>query len=94
MFRCRVKVVRKGRALREAIRAVGSISLRENRVGEKSGSVVKNRAVAVNTVFLEDSEVVKMPVVVAEQRVHFKEQCEIPGKVRKARIVLPWLLLG
>lgn len=56
-------------------------------VGEKSGSVVKNRAVAVNAVFLEDSDVVEMPVVVTEQRIHLKEQCQIPGEVRKARIV-------
>lgn len=59
----------------------------ELRVGEKSGSIVKNRAVAVNAVFLEDSDVVEMPVVVTEQSVHLKEQCQISGEVRKARIV-------
>lgn len=48
-------------------------------VGEKSGSVIKNRAVAVDAVLLEDSDVVEMPVVVTEQSVHLKEKCQILG---------------
>lgn len=59
----------------------------ELRVGEQPGPVVKNGAVAVSTVLLEDGDVVEMPVIVAEQRIHLKEQRQIPGEVRKARAV-------
>lgn len=59
----------------------------ELRVGEQPGPVVKNGAVAVSTVLLEDGDVVEMPVIVAEQRIHLKEQRQILGEVHEARAV-------
>ena len=56
----------------------------ELRVGEQPGPVVKNGAVAVSAVLLEDGDIVEVPVVVGEQCIHLKEQRQIPGKVREA----------
>ena len=56
----------------------------ELRVGEQPGPVVKNGAVAVSAVLLEDGDIVEVPAVVGEQCIHLKEQRQIPGKVREA----------
>lgn len=48
---------------------------------------VQLSGLVISTVLLEDGDVVEMPVVVAEQCVHLKEQRQIPGEVCEARAV-------
>lgn len=60
------------------------VHLRKHYIGQKPCTMIKNRAIDKLAILFYDGDVIEMPVIVGDQSVDFKEQCQVLRKLPEA----------